>query len=167
MTARHTLVLMRHAKSDYPGGTTDHDRPLSPRGLREASLAGRWLVEHDLEPDEILCSSAARAQQTAMATGIAAPVRVADQVYDASPAEILDQVSVTAEAISTLLVVGHAPGIPALAVQLAGELSAPESVAEVHRAFATSALAVLEFQTSWSRLAVDAARLVGVHTARA
>ncbi|HUB57091.1 MAG TPA: histidine phosphatase family protein, partial [Mycobacterium sp.] len=35
-----TLVLLRHAKSAYPNGVPDHDRPLAPRGRREAGLAG-------------------------------------------------------------------------------------------------------------------------------
>ena len=34
---------MRHAKSDYPDGVADHERPLAPRGDREAALAGDWL----------------------------------------------------------------------------------------------------------------------------
>ena len=38
-----TLLLLRHAKSDYPAAVADHDRPLAPRGDREAALAGDWL----------------------------------------------------------------------------------------------------------------------------
>ena len=30
------LILVRHAKSDYPWGVDDHDRPLSERGRRDA-----------------------------------------------------------------------------------------------------------------------------------
>ena len=29
-----TLLLLRHAKSDYPAGVADHDRPLAARGVR-------------------------------------------------------------------------------------------------------------------------------------
>ena len=40
---RRVLILLRHAKSDYPAAVADHDRPLAPRGEREAALAGEWL----------------------------------------------------------------------------------------------------------------------------
>src|SRR3989337_2337943 len=41
-----TLLLLRHAKSDYPDGVADHERPLAPRGIREAALAGDWVRAH-------------------------------------------------------------------------------------------------------------------------
>ena len=41
-----TLILLRHAKSDYPDGVADHERPLAQRGIREAALAGDWIREH-------------------------------------------------------------------------------------------------------------------------
>ena len=40
------LVLIRHAKSDYPWGVDDHDRPLNERGRRDAPQVGAWLDEH-------------------------------------------------------------------------------------------------------------------------
>ena len=51
-----TLLLLRHAKSDYPAGVADHDRPLAPRGVREAGLAGDWLRAHAPAVDAVLCS---------------------------------------------------------------------------------------------------------------
>src|SRR6201993_5368928 len=41
--SERTLLLMRHAKSGYPAGVVDRERPLAPRGIREAGLAGKWL----------------------------------------------------------------------------------------------------------------------------
>ncbi len=40
----HDLILIRHAKSDYPPGVPDHDRPLNARGLRDAPRIGAWLA---------------------------------------------------------------------------------------------------------------------------
>ena len=34
--AEHTLILLRHAKSDWSGHEDDHDRPLANRGRRQA-----------------------------------------------------------------------------------------------------------------------------------
>ncbi|MFZ4486839.1 MAG: SixA phosphatase family protein [Candidatus Nanopelagicales bacterium] len=62
------LLLLRHAKSDYPLGISDHDRPLNERGLRDAQAAGRWIAENrdELFSGEAIAmvSSALRAQQT-------------------------------------------------------------------------------------------------------
>ena len=41
---------MRHAKADWPGGVADHERPLEERGHREAPLAGKWLLKHNIVP---------------------------------------------------------------------------------------------------------------------
>ena len=80
-----TLVLMRHAKSDYPDGVSDHRRPLAPRGEREAALAGDW-IRANLSPVEaVLCSSATRTRQTLERSGITAPATFSDRLYEASP----------------------------------------------------------------------------------
>ena len=46
----HTLLLLRHAKSAYPEGMVDHDRPLAPRGVRQAALAGDWIRANGTNP---------------------------------------------------------------------------------------------------------------------
>ena len=59
------LMLLRHAKADWPREvTSDHERPLSGRGHRDAPQAGIWMRENDAVPDFILCSSALRTRQT-------------------------------------------------------------------------------------------------------
>lgn len=40
------LVVLRHAKSAWPD-VPDSERPLAPRGRRDAPAAGRWLREAD------------------------------------------------------------------------------------------------------------------------
>src|ERR1700712_4658208 len=69
-----TLLLLRHAKSDYPPGVADHERPLAPRGIREAALAGDWLRAHAPAVDAVLCSTATRTRETLARTRIEAPV---------------------------------------------------------------------------------------------
>src|SRR3954467_9521492 len=75
-----TLLLLRHAKSDYPTGVADHERPLAPRGEREARLAGDWLRAHAPAVDAVLCSSATRTRETLVRTRIDAPVNVLDRL---------------------------------------------------------------------------------------
>ena len=62
MTTRHTLVVLRHAKSDWSTGLDDRHRPLADRGRRQAPEAGRWLAEHGPAPDHVVVSPAVRAR---------------------------------------------------------------------------------------------------------
>ena len=39
------LVVVRHAKSAWPDDVPDEQRPLNPRGRRDAPVAGRWIRE--------------------------------------------------------------------------------------------------------------------------
>ena len=48
----HTLVVIRHAKSDWDIDAADRDRPLAKRGRRQAPDARRWSADQgiDLHP---------------------------------------------------------------------------------------------------------------------
>ena len=67
------LWLLRHAKTvpDPPAGKTDHERPLAPRGRRDADALARRLEADRLGfkaadlPGLVLCSTAVRTVQTA------------------------------------------------------------------------------------------------------
>lgn len=161
-----TLILLRHAKSDYPPGVRDHDRPLAPRGRAESKLAGQWIAANSDPVDEILCSTAVRTRQTAERTGLTAPVRLSRAIYEAAPQDILDEIALTDPVVRTLLVVGHAPGIPALALALAGDDSDPDAVQAVADRFPTAALAVLAVPGNWAELTEDGAALHTFHIAR-
>jgi phosphohistidine phosphatase len=60
-----SLLLLRHAKSAWPDGVADLERPLARRGERAAELVGRFLADHGLVPDRVLSSPARRAAETA------------------------------------------------------------------------------------------------------
>lgn len=164
-----TLVLLRHAHAGHPGGVRDHDRPLTEAGRADAAVAGEWLRAH-LEPvQEILCSTATRTRQTALATGLDAPARLDVGLYDASPEDVLSRVRATDAAVHTLLVVGHAPGVPSLAAQLidSGTADGRRAADELLGHFPTAALAVLRFDGPWAELADGRAQLALFHLARA
>ncbi|WP_230211275.1 SixA phosphatase family protein [Streptomyces kaniharaensis] len=59
-----TLIVLRHAKSAWPPDVPDWERPLGPRGRRDAPEAGRWLRRRGLVPDTVVCSPARRARET-------------------------------------------------------------------------------------------------------
>jgi len=166
---RRTLILLRHAKSAYPPGVADHERPLAPRGEREAALAGAWIARELPDIDRILCSTAERTRQTAaMAglTGVSATgsrpggadrgtaqnpqITYADEIYDAYPDELEDLIRTVDPADRTLVLVGHAPGLPDLAEDLAGSGSDESALARMRSKFPTSAIAVLSVDGRWS-----------------
>ena len=158
-----TLVLLRHGKSAYPPGVSDHDRPLAPRGRREAALAGAWISRHVPPLDSILCSSAARTRQTLQATGLVTPtvlVDVTSSIYEAYPEELLDLVAAAVPADRTLLVVGHAPGLPGLAEMLAGPGSSQEALRNMETKFPTSAVAVVAVDGDWAGVGESTSRLL-------
>lgn len=162
-----TLVLMRHAKSAYPDGVADHDRPLAPRGQREAKLAGDWL-RGPLPPiDLVLCSTATRTRETLARTGIDAPVRYVDRLYDSTPGIVIDEINGVGDEVSTLLVVGHEPTTSGLALALADRETANSDAAErISTKFPTSAMAVLCLNGSWADLELGSAQLVDFHVPR-
>lgn len=160
-----TLVLMRHGKSGYPEGTPDHDRPLAERGQREAALAGAWITDTLGGVDAVICSTATRTRQTLVATGIDAATTFEELIYGASPEEIIEEIARTDDSVATLLVVGHAPGIPFTALELA-EATGSEAAIEIGRKFPTSALAVLTVDVPWSEIGRGVAALTAFHVPR-
>lgn len=160
------LVLMRHAKSDYPEGVPDHGRPLAPRGIREAGLAGEWLREHLPAIEAVLCSSATRTRQTLARTGVDAPASFLDRLYGASPGEMLGQINGVDDAVGTLLVVGHEPTMSAVTLGLAGKGSDRDAAARIAEKFPTSGIAVLRVPGAWADLHLDGGQLVSFHVPR-
>lgn len=116
MSASRTLILMRHAEAG--GAYNDHERPLTPAGVIDATAAGTWIRSALPGVDAVLCSTALRTRQTLSATGVGAPTRFAQELYGGGIDDILSQIALTPETASTVLVVGHAPGIPATAHEL-------------------------------------------------
>jgi phosphohistidine phosphatase len=161
------LVLMRHAKSAYPDGVADHDRPLATRGQREATLAGDWLRAQLPTIELVLCSTATRTRETLAHTGVDAPVRYMDRLYDSTPGVVIDQISSVAAGVSTLLVVGHEPTTSELALGLADSQTANiDAVEQISMKFPTSAIAVLRLDGSWADLELGSAQLVDFHVPR-
>ncbi|MCB1292164.1 MAG: histidine phosphatase family protein [Mycobacterium sp.] len=162
-----TLVLMRHAKSDYPEGVVDHGRPLAPRGRREASLAGEWMRENVPAVDAVLCSSATRTRQTLARTGVDAPAAFLDRLYGASPGEMIAEINRVADEAATLLVVGHEPTVSQVALGLAGPPgSDADAVDRIKLKFPTSGIAVLRVPGSWAGLELGGAELTTFHVPR-
>lgn len=166
-----TLLLLRHAKSDYPSGVPDHERPLAARGIREAGLAGDWLRAHEPAIDAVLCSTATRTRQTLERTRIDVPVEYIDRLYDATPGAVIDEINGLQShfdaQVQTLLVIGHEPAMSAVALGLAAIDGSNATAAEqISMKFPTSAIAVLRTVQPWERLALSGAALITFHVPR-
>jgi len=169
------LVLLRHAKSAWPD-VPDHERPLARRGRRNAPVMGSWMRAAGHLPDQVLCSTARRARETWQLVqpglGVSPPVSFAAGIYEASAARLLALIQGAPPTARTVLVVGHDPAVPELAVTLAtthgGIVStAPPAMFDRMRAkFPTAAIAVLEFTGTWNRLAPGSAGLTCFVTPR-
>ena len=144
-----TLVVVRHAKSDWSGDEPDHDRPLAKRGLRQMPASAAWIAEHQPDVDLAVVSSARRARQTweivadALAsTGSAGGPEVVttERVYAAWGRDLADLVRALPDAASTVVLVGHNPGLEELVADLTG----------VGVELPTSAVAVVVFADTWT-----------------
>jgi phosphohistidine phosphatase len=164
-----TLLLLRHAKSDYPAGVPDHERPLAARGIREAPLAGDWIRANAPGVDAVLCSTATRTRQTLAHTGIDAPVEYVDRLYDAVPGTVIDVINGVSSRfdtdVRTLLVIGHEPAMSNLALGLNHEGN-EAAAQEIAMKFPTSAIAMLGSTEPWDRLTLGGAALIAFHVPR-
>jgi phosphohistidine phosphatase len=154
------LIVLRHAKSAWPDGVADHDRPLADRGRREAVLAGRWLAEHVGEIGVVVCSSAKRARRTwklvAGQLDDAPEARIDERLYAASQRQLVAVVRELPPQAGTALLLGHNPGLEDLVAHLSG----------VGCTLKTSSIAVLTSRSGWSAAAFRWGRLGATVTPR-
>lgn len=141
-----TLFILRHAKSSWDNAAlSDFERPLNERGLKAAPLIGGVMRRNQFAPDLILSSPAERAKETAVlvkkAAGIESEIKFDERIYEASPARLLEVISEQNEKITSLMLVGHNPGLEGLLKSLTGEF----------QTMPTAALAVVDLETDkWS-----------------
>ena len=117
-----TLLLLRHAKSDWSDPTlADHDRPLNKRGKRArrdvAAHVDGWRV------DLVVCSTARRTRQTAkpVIAALYCPVRYEERLYAASTDDVLAVVRTLPEECDTVMLVGHNPSMEEVTFELCGK----------------------------------------------
>ncbi|SLN76733.1 SixA phosphatase family protein [Oceanibacterium hippocampi] len=149
------LLLLRHAKSSWSStASDDFARPLASRGREAAPRIGCYLREQGLVPDHVLCSTATRARETwalvEAELGRTPEATYHDDLYLAEPAAMLALLRKVPDAASTVMIIGHNPGMQVLALQLAGK-DGGERAAEIARKFPTAGLAVFRCAaTRWA-----------------
>ncbi len=162
-----SLLLLRHAQA-LAGAISadDHDRPLAPRGHRDAAYMADHLAQRS--PPLVLCSSARRAVETLEPLRARLPattvVQVERELYLAGCELLLERLGRIPDAAAEALVVGHNPGIAELARRLAGG-GEPGAVAHLGSRFSPASLAALDFDAPrWRDLSWGTGRLVELRT---
>lgn len=142
-----TLLVLRHAKSDWDAGAVDVDRPLAKRGRKAAGRIGRFVALAGPRPNVVVTSVARRARETVERAADAGgwddvPVHATETLYEATPEGIVNVIRALPDSASTAMIVGHEPTLSSLISRLTGG----SQVVVV-----TGTLATLEFDTtSWA-----------------
>lgn len=161
------LVLLRHAKSAWPHGVPDHERPLAGKGRRNAQAAGEWFLAEGPHPDVVLCSPAVRARHTWEIVGSVLdaanrpgpPPRLEQALYGADPDDLLGLLRTVPAGVRTVVIVGHEPTMSDTSSLLAGPGSDLVALGRIRVKFPTSGVAVLRFAVPWARVAPGTAVL--------
>lgn len=163
--ADHRLLLLRHAQAvESASGVRDHERPLTDYGIEQATAVGGALRSRGLKIDRALCSSATRTRQTWNALGLNADVDYTDDLYNAGSDSILELIRMLDDQIGMVMVIGHGPGLPTLAAQLAGPGSDQRSLEMINNRYPVATVSEFEVDEPWSALAT--AKLVWLRLGR-
>jgi phosphohistidine phosphatase len=113
-TIMKTLILMRHAKSDWSSGaSSDFERPLNARGRKAAPQMGKYILENIGSPPLIVCSSATRARETAELFASACKYQgeliTREILYSGTPNDYLAVAKSLNDRVNLAVIIGHNP----------------------------------------------------------
>ncbi|MCV9966142.1 histidine phosphatase family protein [Pararhizobium sp. BT-229] len=157
MMPKRRLILLRHAKSAWPEGVADEERPLAERGRKSAPAIGAYMAHKKLIPDLALVSPARRAQETweLVRKGLSKKIKERDapEIYEVAAGRILEVIRTVKPGIRTLMMVGHNPGMEDLASLLVKDGDA-DATGRMKEKFPTASLAIIDFDIEgWDEVA--------------
>ncbi|MCT4581972.1 MAG: histidine phosphatase family protein [Flavobacteriales bacterium] len=154
-----TLYIIRHSKSDWKTGEVDFERGLNKRGKVQAKALGEYFKAHEKPVDLIISSAAKRTVLTSqnIARAIAYPLEDIQQehsIYEAHYEQYLPVIWGVSNAVDTVVVVGHNPGVTNLVYALTGN----------YLEFKTSCFAQITFETKqWENIQQHTGTLVSYY----
>lgn len=157
------LFIVRHAKSDWSHtAVKDFDRPLNTRGEKDASLVAKWLYDQSLVPQLLFSSPATRAKQTANA--IIEKLQIPQhnvifnkRLYLASTDTLLNVICELDDDCSSIMLIGHNPGLENLAIHLSQD---PLPYMHDAKLLTTANVVQLHFKTTWKAVRPKQAQLI-------
>ena len=142
------LVLLRHAHAGHHERHPDIDRTLSDRGHDEAQEMGSYMAQEGLIPAHAIVSVAQRTRETWTIVQKQLPAHVPavfePRLYEASVGVLFDVVRGAPSKYRAVVLVGHNPGISALAQRLIGRGGA-NALVRLRHDFPPAGLAVIDF----------------------
>jgi phosphohistidine phosphatase len=131
---------MRHAKSAWPNGVSDHERPLDAKGISDTPKIAQKIKSLGYEPELILCSDSQRTLETCSllvsTLGEQLPLKESARLYNSDVKSYLETLADQNFKGHTLLLIGHNPTIEELIFVLAGNTKemkpANVAVLEIH-----------------------------------
>lgn len=158
---------MRHAEAKGSSPDGDLGRELTKSGRRAAGRVGQWLVEQGVRPDVVVVSPSARTRQTwEQLRGAGLPAREVwsdDAVYEGYPGELADSIRDVPDDVRTVLLIGHAPGIPGLAADLEDHTDLDPRQRESMQRWPTAAVAVVSHRSDWADFPDETTALAAFH----
>lgn len=147
-----TLLVMRHAKSDWSTNESDFDRPLNKRGLKDARRMGQWLKQQNIVPDRLVSSPALRTTETVKIVckqlGINnEDIIWDDRIYEADLDDLLQVVAEHGKNANRLMLTGHNPGLDSLVNYLTSD--EPQYTAS-GKLMTTAAIAAIDFRDGFN-----------------
>ncbi len=157
---QRTLIVVRHAKSDWESGLADFERPLNTRGRRDAPAVGRWLAEQGLSIDAAVVSPAARTSATWLLVAKAAQAKVKAAydkgIYLGDVDDLADAVRSIDPAARCAVLVGHSPGCHEFVEWVTDGRGDKHAIEQMRTKYPTAAAALLTIEGDWAD--IDAGR---------
>lgn len=119
-----TLILVRHAKSDWTHDLPDFDRPLNDRGHKDAPRMARFVHEKGIEIQRFVTSPAKRALTTCRYFSEVyenKDIKKVEELYHASSKEFLETINELDDKFDHVALFSHNNGISDFASSLTSE----------------------------------------------
>jgi len=152
---------MRHAKSDWADpGTSDFNRSINKRGKKSAIRIGRWMLENNRLPQQVISSAAVRAKQTTeLVTEQFNHISLENIIYEkdlylADVESLLEFIKLYKNDVSSLMLVAHNPGLEQLIYFLASESEAE------YKSMTTANLVIFEYPDNHFDPETDKGKLI-------
>ena len=154
---KRLIHLLRHAESsrDDPDHK-DFDRPLTEAGKGALEKMREYIAFAEIAPDLVVCSPAKRTRQTLehalpdLSDG--SRVRFARGLYGVGLRGLMNRLRAVPRDLTSVMLIGHNPGLQALAVELAGG-GDEMALKRMRKGFPPGALATLVLQPrDWAQI---------------
>lgn len=146
------LVLIRHAKA--ADAYVDAERPLAPRGARDAAAIGPLLAEAGIESARVVVSPARRARETWDAARPALSGDIAEivdeRIYANNVETLFDVIRETPPDSADLILVGHNPSFADLAFALDDGEGDAAARREMRVGFPPSTVVIFDADGEWT-----------------